>query len=359
MHIDNIKMGPDGNIWLARADNSHTSGVPNPNDMVAIFTLNGTEVGTVSGGGMRHPLSVGWDTGGFIYVPAQDVFFATDVYKYDAGGNYVTKFHTAGWSLIDEYWDIATTAGDRIYVSSWHGTGNDDQMTEFNAVGETVNTFSPTGPFYFHRDVGLSPAGRIWVRTPRNGSGDDLVREFDLAGNQISSFSTSVAIPGSELRGLEVGANGHLFTLNVIDRVLYELDTDGSVVGQTPLTGLSNWITDFTFAPDGHILVANQTSEPVAVGEAASPVGLQLVGSPNPFRGKIDLRYSVPNSTPFDVSILDVVGRRLRLYRTSGPVGVISWDGTDDVGRFATPGVYFIRLDAGGQSETRRVVLIR
>ena len=258
MHIDHVMIGPDNNIWLSRADNSHSRGVPNPNDMVAVYDLAGNELRIVNGGGMRHPYGIGWDSGGNIYITGEDIFFASNIYKYDSGGNFQMDFRTAGWNLIDIYHDIDITGDDRVYVSSWHGLSGNPQMTEFDVTGATVRTFSFTGPSYFHRDVALSPTNTLWVRTPKNGPGDDLMREFDLNGSEISAFSTSAAIPGSRLIGLEVAPGGNLFTLDANTATLYELSPAGVVVSQTPLSGLSNWITDFTFAPGGEILVANQ-----------------------------------------------------------------------------------------------------
>lgn len=357
-HIDNVKMGPDGNIWVARADNSHGSGVPNPNDMVAIFDMDGTELGTITGGGMRHPLSMGWDSEGNIYVPAEDMFFASDIYKYTSEGVYVTKFHTEGWTLIDEYNDMVTAMDDRLYVSSWHGTGNDPQMTEFNTAGETINTFSNTGPLYFHRDMDLGASdATFWVRTPRNGSGADLIREFDLAGNQIDIVNSSLAIPGSNLDGLEVDAGGDIFVLNRNDKVLYELDTDGNVVGETVLQGLSDWITDFTFGPAGQILVANQDEETSDVDDVliASPVRFDVF--PNPSSGRAEMRFATPNG-PRRISIFDVRGHRIRSYDLMPGSGSIVWDGRNSSGRDVSAGVYLLRFTDGRETVSRRVTIL-
>jgi hypothetical protein len=357
-HIDNVKMGPDGNIWVARADNSHGSGIPNPDDMVAIFDMDGTELGTITGGGMRHPLSMGWDREGNIYVPAEDMFFASDIYKYTPEGVYVTKFHTEGWTLIDEYNDMVTAPGDRLYVSSWHGTGSDPQMTEFNTAGETINTFSNTGPFYFHRDMDLGVTDEtFWVRTPRNGSGDDLIREFDLEGNQINVVNTSQAIPGSLLDGLEVVPEFSIFVLNRNDKTLYQLDTDGNVLGQTALQGLSNWITDFTFGPDGEILVANQDDETSDVDDVliVSPVRLDVF--PNPSSGKTEVHFASPYEST-KLSVYDVGGHLIRSYNLTTSAGRIVWDGKNSSGRAVTPGVYLLRLTDSRETVSRRVTIL-
>jgi hypothetical protein len=257
-HAWQVKVGPDGNIWVPRSDNSHSFGVPNPNDAVVVYDMNGNLKRTITGGGMRDPTSVSWDSHGNIYVTGGDDTFKVHVYKYDSSGNFVSDFSTAGWTLIDTYNDIEITSNDRMYVSAWWGTTGDDQMTEFDTSGNTVNTFSPTGPAYYHRDVALSPSGTLWVRTPSNGPGTDLLRQFDLDGHQLSTISTTDALPGALLTGLQVTASGDLLTLDVTTNKLFELKPTGTVVGSVTLQGLSNWVGNFQVLPSGKILVANQ-----------------------------------------------------------------------------------------------------
>ena len=44
-------------------------------------------------------------------------------------------------------------------------------------------------------------------------------------------------------------------------------------------------------------------------------------------------------------------------YRAKGKAAY--WDGRDALGASAASGVYFVRIDAGAYSETRRVVLLK
>ena len=303
-HISDIKIGPDSKIWLARSDNSHSRGVPNPDDMVAVYDMAGTELRTIRTGSMRDPLAITWDSSGNLYVAGEDVNFVTDIYKFNTVGNFLLKFHTAGWSLIDEYNDLVTTSTDRVYASAWWGGGASDQMTEFDTSGGTVNTFSPTGPAYFHRSMALR-SNSLWVYTPKNGPGDDLVRQFNLAGNQISSFSVTAAVPGSSMVGLEISASNTLFMLDRNTAILYELNTAGNVVGQTQLQGLSGWIADFTFSSTGSILVANQGVPWVDLGHGLAGTGGQtpfLIGTGTLQPGTpatINLSHALPGSTAF------------------------------------------------------------
>ena len=60
--------------------------------------------------------------------------------------------------------------------------------------------------------------------------------------------------------------------------------------------------------------------------------------------------------------VFDVAGRTVRtLLRGVQPAGerVLAWDGRDDGGSPLSAGVYLLRLDAAGHSETRSVRLVK
>ena len=63
-----------------------------------------------------------------------------------------------------------------------------------------------------------------------------------------------------------------------------------------------------------------------------------------------------------DVKVYDVTGRRIRtLYNRSryGGPKTIAWDTRDHLGRAVAPGVYFVRIAAGGLVDSRKVVVVR
>lgn len=63
-----------------------------------------------------------------------------------------------------------------------------------------------------------------------------------------------------------------------------------------------------------------------------------------------------------DVKVFDVAGRRVRtLYNRSrygGPKTIV-WDTRDHRGRAVAPGIYFVRVAAGGHTACRKVVVVR
>jgi predicted outer membrane repeat protein len=84
---------------------------------------------------------------------------------------------------------------------------------------------------------------------------------------------------------------------------------------------------------------------------------------PNPFGDETGIRFDLPRRVSVSLRIYDVSGRLVRslLSDASMPPSrhVVTWDGTDDVGRRVQSGAYFCRLDAGPARRTIRLLLVR
>jgi hypothetical protein len=79
--------------------------------------------------------------------------------------------------------------------------------------------------------------------------------------------------------------------------------------------------------------------------------------APNPARGAVTLRFTLPAAGRVRLAVYDVAGRRVAVL-VDGSLGAgvhqAGWAG-GDVG----PGLYFARLEAGGSEVTRRVARVR
>jgi subtilisin-like proprotein convertase family protein len=93
------------------------------------------------------------------------------------------------------------------------------------------------------------------------------------------------------------------------------------------------------------------------------PAFLALGASlPNPARGEAVIRFDLSRTGNADLAIFDVAGRRVKtLFSGVGEAGAhaATWRGCDEAGRAMSSGVYFYRLQAEGQTFTRKLMLLQ
>ncbi len=97
---------------------------------------------------------------------------------------------------------------------------------------------------------------------------------------------------------------------------------------------------------------------------ARGPAPISLTVAPNPAAGgHVRVSFRAPSDrSPVSIGVYDASGRNVRTL-SAGIAGAasteLSWNGEDSTGRPVAAGTYFLRLDAGGASETRRVTVVR
>ena len=102
----------------------------------------------------------------------------------------------------------------------------------------------------------------------------------------------------------------------------------------------------------------------VGIDEKSDPLpnALALNSYPNPFNAVANISYNLSEPGPAILGIYDVNGRYVRELVNGGQAAgnhIVSWNGTDNHGRQVTSGVYFIRLLAGSETLTDRLVLLK
>jgi len=111
----------------------------------------------------------------------------------------------------------------------------------------------------------------------------------------------------------------------------------------------------------GLLVLAPSTT--VGVPATPEPAGLRLEPArPNPTHGGTRVAFSLPAAGRVRLALFDLRGARVRtLVDGPRPAGaqVARWDGRDDAGDPAAPGVYFLRLEAAGTVRSTRLALLR
>jgi hypothetical protein len=104
------------------------------------------------------------------------------------------------------------------------------------------------------------------------------------------------------------------------------------------------------------------TSE-TGVGELGREPRFQLLANyPNPFNPSTTIAYELPAAESVSLKVYNAAGRLVRTLedgtRNAGRHEV-RWDGTDTGGRSVASGLYYYRLEAGGEARTRPMVLLK
>jgi len=104
------------------------------------------------------------------------------------------------------------------------------------------------------------------------------------------------------------------------------------------------------------------TSTGVEEKMLASAPAFLAPAAPNPFGGVTEAELFLAEAGPATVAVYDVRGRRVAtILDTNLSAGNhrVSWDGRDRNGEALSSGVYFMRLQAAGQTQVRKLALTR
>ncbi|MFQ5752483.1 MAG: T9SS type A sorting domain-containing protein, partial [bacterium] len=84
---------------------------------------------------------------------------------------------------------------------------------------------------------------------------------------------------------------------------------------------------------------------------------------PNPFNPTTQINYTLPRTSKVSLKIFNVLGQEIRhLVKNEQQTAMaysIEWDGKDELGLAVSSGVYFYKLQAGGVTEIKKMILMR
>ncbi len=109
-------------------------------------------------------------------------------------------------------------------------------------------------------------------------------------------------------------------------------------------------------------VVDNRFQSTVGVGPEPEPGALRLSAHPNPSFGTTLVSLEQPQAAHVRLQVFDVGGRLVRTladdWRSAG-VQRFEWDGRTDDGAVAGTGLYFLRVEAAGNTASGRIVRVR
>jgi hypothetical protein len=82
---------------------------------------------------------------------------------------------------------------------------------------------------------------------------------------------------------------------------------------------------------------------------------------PNPFDLTTVIGYYLPAEALVSLKVYNTLGQEIRTLldsRESSGHKSVTWDGRTDSGHKVSPGVYLYRIEAGGEVDTKRMLLL-
>ena len=108
----------------------------------------------------------------------------------------------------------------------------------------------------------------------------------------------------------------------------------------------------------------NRLALPAPVQLQTRPEAFALANNyPNPFNPATTIKYALPQAADVELTVYNVVGQVVRTlvaeHQSAGRY-VVEWDATNDSGHNLSSGMYFYRLEAGGEFlETKKMLLLK
>ena len=202
------------------------------------------------------------------------------------------------------------------------------------------------------RSQGRSPMGRDHVAL------EVEAKKYGTAFNGQGTFLTPMmdtGAPGASGSWVELSQAAVGLQLTELYRWRARHVSDHPYFGAPWFYEAGNALEEFDFRPGG-------TATAVLEPQMAATGTLALASRPVPFRSTTTIEFEMPRRGAVELSVVDVTGRRVaRLLGGVQDAGrhAVAWDGRAADGQLVAAGVYFAIVDADGQREATRLVLLK
>ncbi len=308
----------------------------------------------------------------------------------DSGNQRINNITLEGYVVEDEirrrlihHWDFDNIPNDvdfptQLEISAGGILGGSSTVggawlrydgTRWDRVNDPTPFNARTNPYDIEEDRALrlrNPTGTFHLRIPTIGYRDVVVRYVvkrtdDGAEEQDITYSTD----GSEFHSegltystVRIGLNYVLHELDftgmeaVDDNPDFTLRINASGIGSEP----GNVEGNQRFNHITVDAVSTETSADEHFGQTPDRIQLEQ-NYPNPFNPATRITYSIPEQLHVTLEVFDITGRHI-LTLVNQPMAPGTHTATFNAEHFPS-GIYMYRLQAGGQSFTRRMMLVK
>jgi hypothetical protein len=240
--------------------------------------------------------------------------------------------------LVDMTAPVANSAtGSRVLIMSSTMAANQGPPPDFTMTNLIPASYLAAGSLTFEDDFGTIYWRVSWGGAGYTGPGTGSTTN-DLDGNFNPPFAGALPNAGVEALRFPGAADA----------------------------GSTNNASDYSVTVGGATLTNNAGTSaavlPVVSVEGPIPVRIALGRpTPNPSSGGVNYAISLPHESKVRVQVIDLAGRVVRtLIDGTMPAGTSnhSWDAAVS-GTRVSSGVYVLRLEAGGETQSKRFALTR
>ena len=234
--------------------------------------------------------------------------------------------------------------GEHHESSLWLGTAPEAELGRDALDYVQPHSLSDQGTICFDRPEwdDLYPAFATDIRPPIDGS-----TSWDFSLDMLGRSSSTLRMEGLDL----IPDDYAVFLIDLQNGRSIDL----------------RQVNDYTFTPQ-----AESMNFRIAIGSQGQvqeeiqgmiPVAPVLCGNyPNPFNPTTRIRFGIPTESLVSMNIYDVRGNVIKTfdsrYETAG-WHEYSWNGVDDSGQAVPTGVYLSRFEAGGRSQTIKMLYLK
>lgn len=307
------------------------------------------------------------------FTPAEGAYVVTATAELEGDQNEANNSVDANYNtmpIAGFFVDFESGDGDFTFTNDWqHGmptTGPGGAWSGDNVVATLINGQYSLGPLLSELTspeiaIGDEPVLTFyhWYTTENTYDGGNVKISTD-GGNSWELITPEGGYDGELSAGYQnpiggeqafYGNNGfwqmETFDLSAYAdqtvRVKFDYGSDSSVI-----TGDGWYIDDF------HIEFFTTGIEDTA----ALPNTFKLEQNyPNPFNARTEINFAVPNASDVDLSVYNMLGQKVATLvseKLEAGNHSVNWDASQ-----VSSGVYFYKLTAGGNSETRALTLIK
>jgi hypothetical protein len=284
-----------------------------------------------------------------------------------------TPYSTVVWHGDDytQLWASGDTAnlrqyldwGGKLWLAGWKPTGNVRSNAIYPASFETaplvrnyfkLDSANLSGvPDSFQAAVGGNGYPNISVdpsKVPASGWGGTMryIESYTLGSGAEAIYTIDMRNNTSLFEGLPCGVNylGPSYKTAIFGFPLYFMEMSQARAAAQRVLG--------DFGETG--VAGNPVVTPVIREFQLSPP------RPNPFRQSTTVSYQIPAAGIVNLAIYNVVGQKVRTL-VSGVQSAGShqarWDGKSDSKRLLSAGLFFMRLEAGRNTKTKKLMLVK